>query len=250
VVEGDRVRLVQIIANLLNNAIKFTGAGGRIDIRVTPRGKWVEVQVQDDGRGIASERLDQIFKMFLQAEPGLDGGLGIGLSLARSLVEMHGGTVSAESEGLGYGATFTVSLPLCRSAPAQPTTDQTTEFDGVQTQCRVLVVDDNRDIAKSLCLLLTMLGAEVRVAHDGAEGIRIFEEWPPTHVLMDIGMPGMDGYEAARRLRANHPDHDFHLVAITGWGQDEDRQRTREAGFDEHLVKPVRAAELKTLLSK
>jgi len=249
VVEGDRVRLVQIIANLLNNAVKFTDMDGRIDVRVTLRGEWVEIRVHDDGDGIPRERLDNIFEMFFQAKPGLDGGLGIGLSLVRGLVEMHGGTVSADSEGPGRGATFTVSLPLCRSAPVPPTADRATEFEAQQTQCRVLVVDDNRDIAKSLHLLLTILEVEVRVAHGGAEAIRIFEEWPPTHVLMDLGMPGMDGYEAARWLRTNHADHAFRLVAMTGWGQEEDRQRTREAGFDEHLVKPVRVAELKAILS-
>ena len=250
VVEGDRVRLVQVVANLLNNAATFTDAGGRIDVRVMPHGGQVQIQVQDDGRGIPRERLNHIFEMFSQADPERGGGLGIGLSLVRGLVELHGGTVSGDSEGPGCGATFTVSLPLCRSEAVPPTADRTTEFDGLQTQCRVLVVDDNRDIATAIYLLLTMLGAEVRVAHDGAEGIRIFEEWPPTHVLMDIGMPGMDGYEAARRLRAQHADHAFRLVAITGWGQDEDRQRTREAGFDEHLVKPVRAADLKAVLSR
>jgi len=249
VVEGDRVRLVQVIANLLKNSATFTDAGGHIAVHVTPRGERVEIQVQDDGRGIPRERLDHIFEIFSQAEPGRGGGLGIGLSLVRGLVAMHGGTVSGDSAGPGCGATFIVSLPLCRSAPAQPTADRTTESDVLQTQCRVLVVDDNRDIANSLHLLLTTLGVEVRVAYDGAEGIRIFEEWPPTHVLMDLGMPGMDGYEAARRLRAHHPDHVFRLVAMSGWGREEDRQRTREAGFDDHFVKPVRATQLKAILS-
>jgi PAS domain S-box-containing protein len=249
-VEGDRVRLTQVIANLLNNAAKFTDGGGCIDIRVTLRGEWVEIHVQDDGRGIPRERLDKIFEMFSQAEPGPGAGLGIGLSLVRRLVEMHGGTVGAASEGPGCGATFTVSLPLCGSVPAQTMTDPATEPDVLPTRCRVLVVDDNRDITKSLDMVLTMLGAEVRVAHDGAGAIRIFDDWPPTHVLMDLGMPGMDGYEAARRLRAKPADHAFRLVALTGWGQEEDRQQVREAGFDEHLVKPVGVAELKAALSR
>ena len=249
-VEGDRVRLLQIVSNLLNNALKFTDEGGRIDIRVTPRGERVEIQVQDDGRGIPRERVDNIFEMFIQVEPGLDGGLGIGLSLVRGLVELHGGTVSAESQGFGCGATFTVSLPLCRSAPAQPAADEATGLDVLQTQCRVLAVDDNRDITEGLRLLLSILGAEVRVAHDGAEAIRICDDWLPTHVLMDIGMPGMDGYEAARRLRAKHPDSAFRLIAVTGWGQEEDRQRAWEAGFDEHLVKPVGVRDLKAALSR
>lgn len=248
-VEGDRVRLVQVVANLLNNAAKFTEVGGRVDVRVTPQGEWVEIQVQDDGRGIPRDRLESIFEMFSQAEPGHGGGLGIGLCLVRGLVEMHGGTVVADSAGLGCGATFTISLPLCRGALAQPSAETTTQPGALPAQLRVLVVDDNRDIADGLHLLLTMLGAEVRVAHDGAEAIQIFDEWPPTHVLMDLGMPGMDGYEAARRLRAEHPRCAFRLIAMTGWGQEEDRQRTREAGFDAHLVKPVGVAELKAVLS-
>ncbi|TVP86183.1 MAG: PAS domain S-box protein [Thioalkalivibrio sp.] len=250
VVEGDRVRLVQILANLLNNAVKFTGADGRIDLRATPHGERVEIQVQDDGLGIPRERLDTIFEMFSQTEPGRGGGLGIGLSLVRGLAELHGGTVCADSEGPGCGATFTVSLPLWRSAPVQSTAEEARTPGALPAHRRVLVVDDNRDITEGLRLLLTMWEAEVRVAHDGAEAIRIFEKWPPTHVLMDIGMPGMNGYEAARRLRANHADHAFRLVALTGWGGDEDRQRAREAGFDEHLVKPVRVARLKAVLSR
>ena len=249
-VEGDRVRLVQVIANLLNNAAKFTGAGGRIDVRVTPQGERVEIQVQDDGRGIPRDQLDTIFEMFSQAEPGDGGGLGIGLSLVRGLVEMHGGSVRAQSAGAGHGAIFTVSLPLCRSTPAQPVSGDGTQLDALPAELRVLVVDDNRDIANGLHLLLTMLGAEVRVAHDGAEAIGIFDEWPPTHVLMDLGMPGMDGYEAARRLRAKYADGGFRLIAMTGWGQEEDRQRTWEAGFDEHVVKPVGVLELKAVLSR
>ncbi|TVP77229.1 MAG: PAS domain-containing sensor histidine kinase [Thioalkalivibrio sp.] len=249
VVEGDPVRLVQVIANLLNNAAKFTDAGGHIDVRATPRDDWVEIQVQDDGCGVPRERLDKIFEMFSQAEPGRSGGLGIGLSLVRGLVEMHGGTVSADSAGPGCGATFTVSLPLSSSVPVQATAETATEPGALPTQCRLLVVDDNPDIVESLRLVLTMLGAEVRVAHDGADAIRVFDEWTPTHVLMDLGMPGMDGYEAARRLRAKHADSAFRLIAMTGWGQEEDRRRTREAGFDEHLVKPVRLERLKEVLS-
>ena len=248
-VAGDRVRLVQVIANLLNNAVKFTDTGGRIEVRVTPQGERVEIQVQDDGRGIPRDRLDHIFEMFLQAEPGHGGGLGIGLALVRGLVELHGGTARAESAGPGYGATFTVSLPLCQSTPVQSTADRPMAFQALPPQLRILVVDDNRDIVEGLDLLLTILGATVRVAHDGVEALRVFDEWLPTHVLMDLGMPGMDGYEAARRLRAKHPDESFRLIAVTGWGQEEDRDRTREAGFDEHLVKPVGVAELKAVLS-
>jgi PAS domain S-box-containing protein len=248
--EGDPVRLVQIFANLLSNAVKFTDTGGHIALRVLRQGDQVEVRVQDDGRGIQPERLDDIFDMFAQAEPGRGGGLGIGLTLVRSLVGMHGGTVRADSEGPGRGATFIVSLPLCRSAPQRPVPHEATGNDRLPPHRRVLVVDDDRDIAEALRLLLQALNAEVQVAHDGAEAIRACESWRPTHVLMDLGMPGMDGYEAARRLRAEHPAHPFRLVALTGWGQDDVRQRAREAGFDAHLVKPVGVAKLKAVLSE
>jgi len=247
-VEGDRERLVQVVSNLLNNAAKFTDAGGQITLRAVRRGDRAEIRVQDDGRGIPPERITEIFEMFSQSEPGRDAGLGIGLSIVRSLVALHGGTVSAESEGPGRGATFTVSLPLCDSLPAQPRPREATTTDAIPTR-RVLVVDDNRDIAESLRLLLMTLNAEVRVAHTGAEALRICTHWQPTHVLMDLGMPGMDGFETARRLRANHPERDFRLIAISGWGQHEDRERSREAGFEQHLVKPVGVAEIRALLS-
>jgi PAS domain S-box-containing protein len=249
VVEGDRVRLVQVIANLLNNAAKFTDEGGHISLRVVPQGEKVEIQLEDDGQGIPRDRLDSIFEMFSQIEPGHASGLGIGLSLVQGLVAMHGGTVVADSEGPGHGATFTISLPLCRGAPAQVSAESPSGLSVLPPQLCVLVVDDNRDITESLHLLLTELGAEVRVAHDGAEAMRILDDWAPTHVLMDLGMPGMDGYEAARRLRVKYGDRAFRLIAMTGWGQEEDRQQTREAGFDEHLVKPIRLERLREVLS-
>jgi len=247
-VEGDRVRLVQIVSNLLNNAAKFTDEGGRIELRMARRGDRVEIRVQDDGRGIPRERLSEVFELFCQAHPGCGNGLGIGLALVRSLVTMHGGTVSAESDGPGCGAVFTVSLPLCGDVPPPPMQRETTETD-VMPGCRVLVVDDNRDIAESLRLLLTLMATEVRVAHDGAAAIQICEQWSPTHVLMDLGMPGMDGYEVARRLRARHSNRAFRLVAISGWAQDEHRQQALEAGFDDHFVKPVGIAQVKDILS-
>lgn len=249
-VEGDRVRLVQAIANLLNNASKFTETNGRIDLRVAPRGEWVEIQVEDDGLGIPGDRLGTVFESFAQVEAGSRGGLGIGLSLARGVVELHGGTVSVHSAGLGCGAAFSIFLPLCQPAPPRPTVGEEVKRAVDPERSRVLVVDDNRDITKSLQLLLTGLGAEVEVACDGHEALRVFGEWAPTHVLMDLGMPGMDGYEAARRLRAQYPDRPFRLIAATGWGQEEDRRRTREAGFDEHLVKPIRAQDLLAALSR
>jgi PAS domain S-box-containing protein len=248
-VEGDRVRLVQLFSNLLNNATKFTDVGGHIDLCVVPRGDRVEIRVQDDGHGIPPEQLTEVFEMFSQCDPGRGDGLGIGLTLVRSLVAMHGGSVCADSEGPGRGATFTVSLPLCAAPAAQPPATKPPETSRVPRR-RVLVVDDNRDIAESLRLLLTTLQAEVRVAHDGAAALRIYEDWSPTHVLMDLGMPGMDGYEAARRLRTRDPRRACRLVAISGWGQDEHRQQAREAGFDQHLVKPVGVAALEAILQE
>lgn len=247
-VTGDRVRLVQIVANLLNNAAKFTEDGGNITLRVTTNGDRGEVQVQDDGLGIPSAKLSEIFEPFAQGAPERGSGLGIGLALVQSLTRLHGGTVAVASEGPGRGATFTVSLPLGTSAPSQPSTSAA---DATQPspQCRILVVDDDADIREALRLLLTKLKTEVRVAQDGPTALQICDEWRPTHVLMDLGMPGMDGYEAARRLCANRRDRGLRLIALTGWGQDEDRERARRAGFDQLLIKPVSVAKLKTLLS-
>jgi len=247
-VQGDRIRLVQVLCNLLNNAAKFTNDHGRIAVAAERAGDSVHIRVQDDGRGIPRERLAEVFEMFSQAEPGRDGGLGIGLTLVRSLVALHGGSVRAESDGPGRGAAFTVSLPLCGDGSTQHAPQDASAAERTP-QRRVLVVDDNPDIAESLGLLLTTLNAEVRIAHDGAEAIRICEDWLPTHVLMDLGMPGMDGYETARRLRARHGKDAFRLVAISGWGQDEHRQKTQQAGFDQHFVKPVGVAAIKALLA-
>ena len=248
-VEGDAVRLVQVLSNLLNNAAKCTDEHGRISLRVVPDGDRVELRLQDDGRGIPREQLGEIFKPFAQAETGRGGGLGIGLSLVRSLVALHGGTVAADSAGPGRGATFTVSLPLCGGEPAQQPARPPAAEPDASPRCHVLVVDDNEDIADSLCMLLKTLEAEVRIAADGAEALRTCAEWPPTLVLMDLGMPGMDGYEAARRLRATYPQRTFRLVALSGFGSDEDREQALEAGFDQHLVKRLGVAELKALLS-
>ena len=249
-VEGDRVRLVQVVSNLLNNAARFTDRGGQIALRVLPRGDRVEIQVQDDGRGIPRERLEDIFDAFAQAEPGRGGGLGIGLALVRDLVAMHGGKVWADSAGPGRGSTFTVALPMSTADPAAPPQPRAAAEPDPLPQRRVLVVDDNHDVAESLCLLITMLEAEARVAHSGAQALRICADWRPNLVLMDLGMPGMDGYEAARRMCADHPDRAFRLVALSGWGGEDHRQQARDAGFDQHLVKPVGLAELKEVLSR
>jgi PAS domain S-box-containing protein len=249
-VEVDRIRLAQVLTNLLSNAAKFTGAGGEIRVGVGRDGDQAVVSVRDDGIGIARDMLPNVFDLFTQVQrsgTSFESGLGIGLTLVHRLVELHGGRVEVHSEGPGRGSEFLMHLPLTTAdtEPVPGTVSRPGNFAGR----RVLVVDDDQDVASSLGMLLELLGVEVQVAHDGPEAIGICDHWQPTHVLMDLGMPGMDGYEAARRLCASHPDRTFRLVAVTGWGQDEDRQQTREAGFDDHLVKPVEVADLKGVLS-
>jgi signal transduction histidine kinase/ActR/RegA family two-component response regulator len=247
-VEGDRIRLVQVLANLLNNAAKFTAENGHIWVRAERRGEQVQVSVRDDGIGIPSERLAEVFEMFSQVQDGRGGGLGIGLTLVRRLVEMHGGSVSARSDGPGRGAEFIVTLPLKReglTAEAAPGDDKL----GAVAPRRILVVDDNKDIADGLGLLLRIMGVETQVVYGGAAALEALPRFRPDVMLVDIGMPGMDGYEVARQARARQPDGPLTLVAVTGWGADEDRRRVREAGFDQHLVKPVGVSELKAMLS-
>ena len=248
VVDGDPVRLAQVLSNLLNNSAKYTAPGGTISIRARREPGAAVVAVRDSGRGISPEVLPRLFEMFSRGagsgEP--DEGLGIGLALARRLVEMHGGSIEGESGGPGRGSEFTIRLPLSqaeesRQTPTAPVVD-------AMFRKRILVVDDNRDSAESMSMLLGVLGAEVRVALDGPTALAIYEEFDPTVVLLDIGMPDMDGYEVARRIRAGFPERATAIVALTGWGQDQDRWRTRTAGFDHHLTKPADIAGLQALL--
>jgi signal transduction histidine kinase len=249
-VDGDPVRLAQIVANLLNNAAKYTDPGGRISVHVRAEAGTAVLSIRDNGCGIAPETLPHVFEMFTRGNQpsGRDqGGLGIGLALARRLTEMHGGTLTAGSEGPGRGSEFTLRVPLApdqgaRAADERPTT-------GAIAPKRILVVDDNRDSAESMSLLLEFLGAEVQVALDGATALQAFETYHPAVVLLDIGMPGMDGYEVVRRMRERFPDRRTAIVALTGWGQAEDRRLAREAGFDHHLVKPADMDDLRALLS-
>jgi signal transduction histidine kinase/DNA-binding response OmpR family regulator len=249
--DGDPVRLAQILSNLLNNAAKYTDAGGRLRLDARRYDAGVEIVVSDDGAGIAPDALERIFEMFNRGDGSSNrnqGGLGIGLALARKLAEMHGGTIEAKSAGLGKGSEFCVRLPAAvHPAPKS-------EFGGhVKTEPvpakRVLVVDDNQDSAESLGALLGFLGADVRTALGGSQALEMFAAYAPSVVFLDIGMPGMDGYEVARRIRSDFPGNDPVLVALTGWGQSEDRRRVREAGFDHHLVKPADLAALQALLS-
>lgn len=253
-VSGDLVRLAQVVANLLNNAAKYTERGGQIGVTAAREGGAAVLRVRDTGIGIAPHLLPRLFDMFFQAErrtKASQGGLGIGLSLVRGLVELHGGTVEAHSAGLGQGSEFVVRLPLLerdedgRDSP--PLTDK--KAGKKWARCRVLVVDDNVDAADCLALLLRLQGQEVDVAYDGPSALVLAEANPPAIAFLDLGMPKMDGYELARAFRANPVLKSVVLVALTGWGQPEDRQRTREAGFDHHLVKPVDAEVLPDLLA-
>jgi PAS domain S-box-containing protein len=250
-VRGDLARLVQVIANLLTNAAKFTDAGGEIRLEVTAEGREAVIRVRDDGIGIPAELLPRIFDLFAQGDRALDrsqGGLGIGLTLVRQLVALHGGRVEARSEGPGKGSELVVRLPLSETAegaPGAPAEDGRRAGGGL----RVLVVEDNVDAADMLSLMLRLAGHETRVVHDGASAPDAAVAFLPHVVLCDIGLPGVSGYEVARRLRERPELASTRLVALTGYGQDEDRRRAREAGFDHHFVKPVEPRALEALLA-
>lgn len=243
---GDPHRIAQIFTNLLSNASKFTQAGGSIRLRASSEGDFVRILVEDDGQGIEAHMLERIFARFSQAEHPLErgrGGLGLGLTLARLLAEMHGGSVRAESDGLGRGSRFIVRLPSVphetESTSAIPASHRDIPTHGRGLPARVLVVDDNEDAAHTLRLLLEEEGHRVETAHDGPSALSAALRLQPDVVLLDLGLPEMDGLEVARRLRARSPERQPLLVALTGWGQEKDKARTRSAGFDLHVTKPV-----------
>ena len=249
-VDGDLTRLAQVLSNLLNNAAKYTPEGGRIWLTVERDGSEAVMRVRDNGTGIPADMLPRIWEIFTQVDRTLErrqGGLGIGLSLVRRLVEMHGGRVDGSSEGVGRGSTFTVRLPLALIEPVRQ------KEEGQQAPAsgrhRILVVDDNVDSAKSLAMLLQLTGNEVRTAHDGPSALEVAAAFVPDVVLLDLGLPGMSGLDVARRIREMPRLKDIMLIAQTGWGQQEDRRRSEEAGFTFHLVKPVDPAVLTKLLS-
>jgi CheY-like chemotaxis protein len=249
--EGDPVRLAQVLSNLLNNAAKYTHPGGRIWLTVHQEGEGVTLSVRDTGAGIPHDMLPRVFDLFTQIDRTANrgqGGLGIGLTLVKSIVGLHSGRVEARSGGPGRGSEFVVNLPRASTGrdaglarvPGRPAT--------ALAPRRVLVVDDNRDAAESLGMLLGLLGAEVQVAFDGPQALAAFDAHEPQVVLLDIGMPEMDGFEVARRIRRRLTGRDVALIALTGWGQEKDRQRSRSAGFDHHLIKPVEVEVLQALL--
>ncbi|HEY5863135.1 MAG TPA: ATP-binding protein, partial [Casimicrobiaceae bacterium] len=248
IVDGDPVRLAQVVANLLSNAAKYTEGNGRIWLAAARDGNAVSITVRDNGAGIAPSTMPKLFEMFSRGDRMAhhkQEGLGIGLALARRLAEMHGGTVNGRSEGLGMGSEFTVRLP---EAPASAASTAVADAEASVRAARVLVVDDNEDAADSMAEILRLLGADVTVVYDGGAALDAWKAHSPSVVLLDIGMPGMDGYEVARRIRDGSPRNGTWLVALTGWGQEDDRRRASEAGFDHHLVKPVDIAVLQDLL--
>jgi signal transduction histidine kinase len=246
-VSGDLARLTQVVANILHNAAKFTAKGGRIALSVERDGGQVVIRVRDNGAGITQDELPHVFQLFSQTDRRLERnttGLGVGLALVRRLVEMHGGTVAANSEGAGRGTELIVRLPLLepehQTTPAEAPATST----AAAPSRRILVVDDNADAAEALALLLRLSGHEVETAFDGVEALRVAPAFSPDIVLLDLGMPRLDGYDTARSIRAEPWGKDVTLVAVTGWGQPKDRDRTLEAGFNAHLVKPVVTEEL------
>jgi len=249
---GDLTRLAQIFSNLLNNAAKYTPTGGRITLSASAVNGEAVIEVRDTGVGITAEALPNIFEMFTQAnrDRGLAPGLGIGLALVHVLTEMHGGTVTAESDGLGTGSSFTVRLPVLRVSEIEESGVGTPAAPAAVVRRRVLVADDNLDAAESLAMLLTMMGHEVRAAHDGEQAVEQAEKFRPDLILMDVGMPTLDGLQAATRIRSMEWGANPVIVALTGWGQDADRKRSKDAGCDVHLVKPLDFDRLTVLLTQ
>ena len=248
---ADPTRLAQVVGNLLNNACKFTPRGGRISLTVEQEGEQAVIRVRDSGIGITAEQRPRIFDLFVQVDTSLErsvSGLGIGLSLVKNLVEMHGGTVEVQSAGIGHGSEFVVRLPIMvetpKLLPPEPTAGKPTPT----TAHRVLIVDDNRDAAMSLAMLLKLTGNETRTAFDGLEAVEAASTFRPDLVLMDIGLPKLNGYEACRRIREQPSGKNTVLVALTGWGQEDDRQKSKEVGFSTHMVKPLELQALRTLL--
>jgi PAS domain S-box-containing protein len=248
-VDADTTRLAQAVCNLLSNAVKYSDPGSRVWLTVRREGADAVISVRDVGVGIPAEMLPRVFDMFVQVDRTLErahGGLGVGLSIAKRLVEAHGGTVEARSPGYGHGSEFVIRLPVVRATVYE--LSEGGPRPGAAGGRRILVVDDNRDAAASLAMMLKIMGHEVRTAHDGLAGVEAAAASRPDVILLDIGMPKLNGYDACRRIRAEPWGQDVFIVAVTGWGQDEDKRRSLEAGFDHHLTKPVEPADLERVL--
>lgn len=247
--DGDLIRLAQVFWNLLNNSAKYTESGGQIDLNAETDGDQAIVTVRDNGIGIPPESLPGLFGMFSQVDRSLEraeGGLGIGLALVKGLTQGHGGTVDVQSDGVGCGSTFTVRLPVLKSPViAKKYTDREAE---PNPRRKILVVDDNQDSAASMAMLLRMMGNETRTANDGLQAVELADEFRPDVIVMDIGLPKLNGYDACRCIRQTPWGGDMLIIAATGWSQEEDRRRSKEAGFDHHLVKPIGTAELNHLI--
>jgi CheY-like chemotaxis protein len=251
VLDADQMRLSQVVSNLLNNAAKYTDAGGEIRLIVEREGDTVLVRVRDTGIGIPADMLPRVFEIFTQVNRtnrDSQGGLGIGLALVRTLVTMHGGTVEAHSAGIGCGSEFIVRLPLIPSdllvgQGAIPASD-------TQASCgmRVLIVDDNRDAAETLGVLLDSIDCRTELAFNGRSALSAMDRFRPDVVFLDLGLPGMDGYEIARRIRARSEFNNVVLIALSGWGKEEDCRRSQEAGINHHLIKPAEFEAIRTLL--
>lgn len=250
-VEADVTRLAQVFSNLLNNAAKYTEPGGRISVRIERCQENAVVTVRDSGMGIPPHLLPNLFQIFMQVDRSLErsqGGLGIGLSLVKKLTEMHGGSVEARSEGQGKGCEFIVRLPIA-AVPSSSQSSATNPEQARHASRRILVVDDNKDAAISLAMMLKFMGNETRTAHDGLQALDVAEEFRPEVILLDIGMPNLNGYDAARLIRQQAWSEGTFLIALTGWGQEEDRRRSQEAGFDTHLTKPADPLTIENLLA-
>jgi PAS domain S-box-containing protein len=252
-VQGDMVRLTQVFSNLLLNAARYTDPGGDIMVRVSRTNGQVLVRVRDNGVGIEPGLQESIFDLFVQGRPGLDrakGGLGVGLTLVRRIVEMHDGSVHVHSEGAGRGSEFTVRLPVVRAGALDGVVESSGQGKAPAPNRRVLVVDDNKDAADTLAAILRAAGHQVQVAHDGPGALSAAASFAPDLVLLDIGLPGMNGYDVAIRLREELKERAPSLIALTGYGQDEDKRRAAEAGFQAHLVKPVNFQLLEAILDR
>ena len=251
-VDADVTRLAQVISNLLNNAAKYTERGGQITLKVEQEQNDAVVSVRDTGVGIPAHMLPKVFDIFTQVDRSLEraqGGLGIGLSLVKGLVELHGGSVLARSDGQGMGSEFVVRVPVLVSLAGQARTENVSDGFAPKVRRRILVVDDNRDAARSLAIMLKLMGNETQIAHDGLQALDVAAAFRPDVVMLDIGMPKLNGYDTAQRLRQQAWGRDMVLVALTGWGQEDDKRRSLEAGFSSHMVKPVNLAALQTLLA-